>query len=818
MSKIKGNIGVERVVLAGVAQYGKQAYFDITDIVNANIFSLDVNQALWRVFEKLFTQIDKPDATSILACADSLGLAEILTKNKVDIEYIRSLFNFPIEFANIRPHAKQLAKINIIHKEQLALYKAQQELSNFDGTESISKILGVGESSIFDLVNELNSRNEDAPKQIVVGAKERFEELAKSPLKNVGIPTLFPIYNKLIGGGVRPGVAVIGARPKALRYGSKVYSKLGASYIENVSIGDIIASNDGWTEVKEIFDYNNVDIYKISFRDGDYIECCKDHLWEVYKRYPYDLMQNKKCLIKSTQDLIGDICIGEDGRYKWDIKLPSPVEFNEQKIELDPYILGLLIGDGSLGNSIVIANHIDDVEIINYIKTHLDNPIKIDYEKGKCISYRINGLQPIIRKLGLFKRSAHAKFIPKHYIYNSIHTRLEILRGLMDTDGDCTIDKRSKNSRCRFATVSLQLAKDVQEIVNSLGGLCSINKTSTLCNNKRFSSFRCEIRLPKFNPFKLIRKKNKYSPRIIGELKRTISNIEKVGQDKARCIKVSSPDGLFLTNNCVITHNCGKSTICLNNAIHVAKLGIHTLILDSEMQKSEQEDRLVANVNQIPINLVETGQFTNHAGYSEKIYNSLEQYKDIKLYHKFTAGMSFEEILSVVRRWIYKEVGFDANGKTNPCFLLFDYFKITNEEDLGGLKEYEKIGYQISALSNFSKLYDIPVLAFIQLNRDALTRDGTDVISQSDRIVWLATSISIFKRLSQEEIAENGGHKNGNTRLVVLEARHGERLDDNDCILVNFDGRTATVKEIGTKYDILRKSRESGFEVVNEEN
>jgi replicative DNA helicase len=213
MSKIKGNLGVERVVLAGLCQYGKEAFYDVCDIISCNSFSLEANQAIYKCIEKVLSQVDKPDITSLLAASDSLGLSALLTKNKIDVEYIRSLFSFPIKLPNVRPHAKQLAKIEIIQKAQNSLMDGYNKLGLLDGTESVNEILSVPETAVFDVVNEVNSRNDESPKQIVDGAKLRLEALAANPIQNIGIPTPYSIYNKIIGGGIRPGVAIIAARP-----------------------------------------------------------------------------------------------------------------------------------------------------------------------------------------------------------------------------------------------------------------------------------------------------------------------------------------------------------------------------------------------------------------------------------------------------------------------------------------------------------------------------------------------------------------------------------------------------------------------------
>src|SRR5690606_14974595 len=142
---------------------------------------------------------------------------------------------------------------------------------------------------------------------------------------------------------------------------------------------------------------------------------------------------------------------------------------------------------------------------------------------------------------GLFGCNSHTKFIPKNYIYNSVDVRKEVLRGLLDTDGSI-----SDQSCIEYSTVSHQLAKDVKEIVQSLGGIAKISSRETYCNGKKFPSYRVRISTNNnIDLFKLDRKKEKGSIRIKGELKRTIRNIEYVGKEECRCIYINHNDHLY---------------------------------------------------------------------------------------------------------------------------------------------------------------------------------------------------------------------------------------------------------------------------------
>jgi hypothetical protein len=96
----------------------------------------------------------------------------------------------------------------------------------------------------------------------------------------------------------------------------------------------------------------------------------------------------------------------------------------------------------------------------------------------------------------------------------------------------------------------------------------------------------------------------------------------------------------------------------------------------------------------------------------------------------------------------------------------------------------------------------LPIVAFVQLNRDGISKESTDTASGSDRIIWLCSNFTIFKRKSDEEIAEDGA-KNGNRKLIPLISRHGPGLDDNDYINCHMKGWCAKITEGRTHIEIV---------------
>lgn len=263
----------------------------------------------------------------------------------------------------------------------------------------------------------------------------------------------------------------------------------------------------------------------------------------------------------------------------------------------------------------------------------------------------------------------------------------------------------------------------------------------------------------------------------------------------------------------------GKTLLSDNIGFHIAhNLSIPVLNMDTEMNTVDHINRVLAMMTEVEINSIETGKFAESSDTKSKITDAANKLKTTRLFYKSIAGKPFEEQLSIMRRWLIKEVGLNDDGTAKDCVIFYDYLKLMDTQGMSqDLKEYQLLGFMMTSLHNFAVRYQIPIVAFIQLNRDGITKETTDTASGSDRIIWLCSNFTIFKRKSDEEIAEDGT-KNGNRKLVPLVSRHGGGLDDNDYINCHMKGWCAKISEGRTKLEIIKKNNQSdeGF-IVNEQ-
>lgn len=261
----------------------------------------------------------------------------------------------------------------------------------------------------------------------------------------------------------------------------------------------------------------------------------------------------------------------------------------------------------------------------------------------------------------------------------------------------------------------------------------------------------------------------------------------------------------------------GKTTHGDNVALHIAgKTQLPVLNIDTEMTKEKHRHRILANLSKVNVQDVETGKFGSSDLNKDKVRRAAKYLSNIPYFYESVVGMEFEEILSIMRRWIRREVGADKNGNTNPCVIIYDYFRLMNGEGLSNrnVQEYQLLGFQISSLHNFMVRHSVPCLAYLQLNRDGISKEETDIVSGSDRQVWTCSNLSIFKKKSDEELAEDS---TSNRKLVVLVTRDGPGLDDGDYINMQFTGQFNQLTEGNTRNQVKndKQKNSQGF-IVND--
>lgn len=305
----------------------------------------------------------------------------------------------------------------------------------------------------------------------------------------------------------------------------------------------------------------------VSFTNDSNILVHEGHLWSVHKRGN----REKELQTFPTSELEKDIFYhcknGKDEvkkRFRYHLPLIEPIQYPDQDLLIDPYWLGLWLGDGFSSKSNICCQGGDEdycLKQTDYEVTGLNKT-----GEGNCViaSYSYQGLIKKLKKLNLYKN----KHIPDIYKKSSIEQRKQLLAGLIDSDGHV-----DKNGRVRFVNVNKRLIEDVQELCTGLGlypyqmSPVSPEKQNSYKKNmdtiiSKQTSY-CIGFQPRYNvPTKIPRKK------IIEKgLRRkiAISNIEKTNKtEMGQCIEVDADDGIYLIGKELVpTHNSKSSMVTL---------------------------------------------------------------------------------------------------------------------------------------------------------------------------------------------------------------------------------------------------------------
>ena len=328
---------------------------------------------------------------------------------------------------------------------------------------------------------------------------------------------------------------------KAESINSLILTPMGWRKIGDLVVGDeIIGANGMTTTITYLHPVSIMDLYKVETRDGRTALCNQEHLWSVLSPQnspKYKVKSLYQISIDYKKTRIDKRTGKEFTENKYYIPCPEPVVFNEKNLIVDPYTLGIWLGNGSKDSGSITSI---DPEIFNYI------PYGVNKNKTKY-RYHILGLRKGLSDIGVLKN----KEIPEKYLFGSLLQRLGLLQGLMDTDGTC----HRTDGTAYFSNTNKDIIDGLVHLVRSLGGIAMVYPKKSTLNGKEFYSWVVSLRLPKgYNPFRLKRKARLYKESKT-PIKNAIVNIAFEKREQARCITIANPDGLYITNDFLVTHN-----------------------------------------------------------------------------------------------------------------------------------------------------------------------------------------------------------------------------------------------------------------------
>lgn len=339
---------------------------------------------------------------------------------------------------------------------------------------------------------------------------------------------------------------------KGLPLNAKIYTPDGYTRNGDLQIGDeVLNTYGGVSKVTGIYDRGKQVCYKITFTDDTSVVCDEDHLWNVIDHNSSTM----KWETYSTKTLFALGTVRRHGTgCRWEIPVTQPVQFAPRKVKIEPWLLGILLGDGTFTKQEVSVSNTEE-DILERVQQIANCKVHHRKDRVSMILCDRGSLHYRLMDYGLQGCHSWEKFIPKDYIYNSVDVRLKVLQGLIDADG--SID----GTTVSITSTSRQLMEDCLEIVQSLGGTGQISTRTTnyTYNGEKKEgreSYRLHLKLYLFEPFTSNKHKANAEQRTkYTDAYRRIKDIKITTPRETRCITVDSDDSLYLTDGFVVTHN-----------------------------------------------------------------------------------------------------------------------------------------------------------------------------------------------------------------------------------------------------------------------
>lgn len=343
-------------------------------------------------------------------------------------------------------------------------------------------------------------------------------------------------------------VSLVPGAGKLLADDTPVLTTQGWKNHGDLKIGDYVYGIDGNPKkILHVFPKDTANCL-LTFSNGEKIQCHENHEWVVWDRH-----RNKLRTIETKELFEKDIDSGEKNkrghRYYYFLPHREPFKGKKREYAVEPYVLGVWLGDGTEKKpTLTICN--TDLEIVNEVKKHYK--LSTVYEQVGCKAYHFLGLRENLEKLGMcHSRKALGKRIPQEYLNGSLEQRLDLLAGLIDTDGTCN----KKEKKYSISTTNEELKDGIINLISTFGWRCNISKAEPKISNSGIHGKKIVYRIgfsPTFEiPCRVERKQLKEfsKQRMV-----SITEVAHIEAKKGNCIQVE--DGIYCVGKTMIpTHN-----------------------------------------------------------------------------------------------------------------------------------------------------------------------------------------------------------------------------------------------------------------------
>ena len=766
----------ERAVL-GAILINNHAFYRVIGKIDTEDFFKDAHRTIFATMRRMAEQSRE---------IEPLTLKEEMAKHaQLDqvggIAYISSLIDVVPDIANVERYA-QIVKEKSMLRRLIVMGNSVMRAA-LDAPSEPSEVLTIAEKSLYEIAEGTTEKGFATLGAITRTNMSAIEQIHSNAGRLVtGLPTGYDRFNEMTSGFQPQDLIILAARPsmgKAQPLDSKVLTRAGWKCMGSLRVGDELASVDGSeSRVIGIFPQGEREVYRVELSDGRSTECCLEHLWRVHFRtWPAPRVLSTAKLIEMLQR--------QRYRGRLYVETFSGDFGSDDDLPLDPWVLGVLLGDGTTRGSSVMFSTASE-ELLEAMRVAIGEDLEIhpsegyDYRvtqkgpKTRGLGYRTpSRIRTALEGLGIWGCRAHEKFIPERYLSASRETRIRLLKGLLDTDGWV-----ERWGSVRFASCSERLARNVVDLVRSIGGTasCFEKKTSYTYEGQRREgrlSYVCNIQLPAGTSLELLREKEE---RRLKERKRvrrlTIRSITATRSTQTQCIAVSHPSQLYVTNEFTVTHNTsfmmniaesialpGKDGQPRNGGERLYSVGVFSL----EMSKEQIGLRILSSESGVSNHLIRSGMLSERNW--RDLADAASRLAKGKIYIDDTPGMDPLEMRAKARR-LKMEAGLDM--------IMVDYLQLMAVK--GKIESRQQEIAQISrGLKAIAKELNVPLLSLSQLSRrpEQRTGDHRPQLSDLRESGSIEQDADLVLFIYRDEVYNKETEEKGIAEIIIAKQRNG---------------------------------------------
>ena len=715
-------LDLEEAVL-GALMIEKDALSAVVDILKPESFYKDAHQKIYGAILTLFANSEPIDMLTVTQQLRKSGEIEIVGGGG----YIAELTSRVNSAANIEYHSRIITE-HSLKRGVISMASDALRLA-YEDTTDVFNLLDSTEQALFSLT-ESNIRKNYADMSTIVRQALNEMETKKNQEGLTGIPSGFTNLDRLTSGWQPTELIILAARPamgKCLGKGTNVVMFDGSlRKVEDIREGDLLMGDDSTPRRVLSLAQGREMMYWIRQNNGIDYRVNESHILSL-KRSRNEGPHTKGTVLNiSVRDYLT-----KSDKFKTNYKgYKVAVDFPAQAIPLDPYFVGLWLGDGHSYSSRITNT---DAEVVDYLQSYADDlGLKmVTYQQAnRTNNYAITSgqrggyqsdqnpafnIQRTLSGLSIIEN----KHIPKSYLFNSIENRLKLLAGLVDSDGHY-----QEEFNCYEITQkNKELAEQLKYLCDTLGFRCSLKEKRASIASRGFISTVYRLRI--FGnldsiPVRIERKKAR-PLRAKADWRVTGITVEADKVDEYYGFTIDG-NHLFLLEDMTVTHNTAFVVSALRNA--AVDHGKPVAIFSLEMSSVQLVNRLISAEAEIDSEKIRKGTLAPHEW--QQLHHKIQRLTEAPIFIDDTPALSILELRAKCRR---------LKAQHDIQMVVIDYLQLmsgdTSGRGGGGNREQE-IASISRALKNLAKELNVPVIALSQLSRAVETRGGDKKPQLSD--------------------------------------------------------------------------------------